>query len=251
VTSLPLRTELTQYKGRYKGIQRKARGHDAVGRSFAPFVASRFHPRPAAATPVAGMSGSSRTRPNDLRRFEITSQKMLGVAEGHFTARLFTFCAAQLGRFLVQGGDELRVAMERAMGTAFLIILLARGDAAVNRAALRRRVLLTRHGKLGKDRNHAARHFISISWPLLNPARRRASGETAIGCLFLIATVMVTVAGRGLKNFHSYDSRYDCGIKRSAPYETTQTGAAKKETRRTAPSASRTPLAPDPCQPRR
>src|ERR1039458_5677970 len=50
--------------------------------------------------------------------------------------------------------------------------------------------------------------LISISCPLLKPARRRAAGETAIGCLFLMATVIVMVTGASLQNFHSYDSRY-------------------------------------------
>src|ERR1017187_9923927 len=71
----------------------------------------------------------------------------------------FSFRSAQLSCFLVQGSDEFLVRSKRAVGAAFLIVLLARSDAAINRAALRWRVLIIRRGKLGQDSDHATRHF--------------------------------------------------------------------------------------------
>src|SRR5260370_9894299 len=53
----------------------------------------------------------------------------------------------------------------------------------------------------------------SSSCPLLNPACRRAAGETTIDLLFLTATVILMVERVTVGNFHLHDNRYTPTVK--------------------------------------
>ena len=107
---------------------------------------------------------------------------------GGSSRRTFAFLDVQLRPFGLERRHELPMRFERSVRTAFCLVLFTGGNAAIDGAPLRRRVLIGNRWRLRDDHNHA-----SSSCPLLNPAVRRTAGGTTSGILllFFTATVMI------------------------------------------------------------
>src|ERR1019366_61718 len=94
----------------------------------------------------AGGSGAGAAtvyrKPAGWRRGPCGSSWQSAESRGSSSGRRLVLLAARSPGVLVQGGDELRVAVKGAEAFTLLVFLLALRDAAINASALRRRVLV-------------------------------------------------------------------------------------------------------------
>jgi hypothetical protein len=120
----------------------------------------------------------------------------------------FSFRSAQLSCFLVQGDDELRLRFEWAIGAPLLIVLLARSDAPVNCATLRRRVLVICWRKLRKDDDHATRNFNLDFLPASKSGPPKGSQRNRDRLLAFDSDGYGNGYRRKLSELHPHDSRF-------------------------------------------